>query len=66
LQTDKVPRLRVGVGAPPEGVDLVTFVLSPFEPDEEPLIAEAVERAADAAIVWATQGIETAMQRFNQ
>ncbi len=66
LQTDEVPRLRVGVGAPPEGVDLVTFVLSPFEPDEEPLIAEAVERAADAAIVWATQGIETAMQRFNQ
>lgn len=66
LQTEEIPRLRVGIGSPPEGIDLATFVLSPFEEDEEPVIGEAVERAADASIVWATEGINTAMQRFNR
>jgi len=66
LQTDEIPRLRIGIGSPPEGVDMVTFVLSPFEDDEEPIIGEAVERAADAAIVWATEGINAAMQKFNK
>ena len=66
LQTEEIPRLRVGIGSPPEGVDMVTFVLSPFEDDEEPIIGEAVERAADAAIVWATEGINAAMQKFNK
>jgi PTH1 family peptidyl-tRNA hydrolase len=45
---------------------MVTFVLSPFEDDEELVIGEAVERAADAAIVWATEGINAAMQKFNK
>jgi PTH1 family peptidyl-tRNA hydrolase len=66
LQTEEIPRLRVGIGSPPEGVDMVAFVLSPFEDDEELVISEAVERAADAAIVWATEGINAAMQKFNK
>ncbi len=66
LQTENVPRLRVGIGPLPEGMDLVTFVLSPFLPEEEPVIAKAVEQAADAATVWAIEGIEAAMQRFNR
>ncbi len=66
LQMEEIPRLRIGIGSPPEGVDMVTFVLSPFEEDEEPVIGEAVERAADAAIVWATEGINAAMQKFNK
>jgi PTH1 family peptidyl-tRNA hydrolase len=66
LQTEEIPRLRVGIGSPPEGVDMVTFVLSPFEDDEELVIGEAVKRAADAAIVWATEGINAAMQKFNK
>jgi PTH1 family peptidyl-tRNA hydrolase len=66
LGTDAVPRLRVGIGAPPPGVDLVEFVLSPFAPEERPVIADAVVRAADAVEVWLTEGIEAAMQRFNR
>lgn len=65
LGTQEVPRLRVGIGPPPQGVDLVAFVLSPFEPEEAPIIADAVERAAEAVQIWLTEGIEAAMQRFN-
>lgn len=66
LQTEEIPRLRVGIGSPPEGIDMVTFVLSPFSEDEENVISEAVERAADAAIFWVKEGVEAAMQKFNR
>ncbi|MFN3422475.1 MAG: aminoacyl-tRNA hydrolase [Armatimonadota bacterium] len=66
LQTENIPRLRIGIGSPPEGLDMATFVLSPFEPEEEKVIAEAVEAAAEAVKVWAKEGIEAAMQKFNR
>jgi len=66
LQTESIPRLRIGIGSPPEGVDMATYVLSPFEPEEEGVIREAIETAAEAAKVWAKEGIEVAMQRFNR
>jgi PTH1 family peptidyl-tRNA hydrolase len=65
LDTAEFPRLRVGVGAP-EGADaLVDHVLSGFEPDELPLLREALERAENAAFVWASEGMIAAMNRFN-
>lgn len=66
LRTENIPRLRIGIGSPPEGMDMATFVLSPFEPDEEEIIATAIEMAAEAVKVWAKEGIEVAMQRFNR
>jgi PTH1 family peptidyl-tRNA hydrolase len=66
LGTQFVPRLRIGIGAPPPDTDLVTFVLSPFAPEERPIIEQAIERAADAVQVWMTEGVEAAMQQFNR
>ncbi|MCS7264850.1 MAG: aminoacyl-tRNA hydrolase [Armatimonadetes bacterium] len=66
LQTENIPRLRIGIGSPPEGVEMATFVLSPFEPEEEKVIVEAIEIASQAARFWAKEGIEAAMQRFNR
>lgn len=65
LGSEDVPRLRVGIGAPPQGVDMVTFVLSPFEPHELDIIRTALAKAADAAITCVTDGIERAMSKFN-
>lgn len=65
LGSEDVPRLRIGIGAPPHGVDMVTFVLSPFEPHELNIIREALTKAADAAIACVTDGIEKAMSKFN-
>ncbi len=68
LGTDRVPRLRLGVGgddgAPPGG-DWVAFVLEPFAESERERVAAMVLRAADACGVWATEGAEAAMQHFN-
>lgn len=67
LGTEAFARLRVGIGPsrPVAGEDLPGFVLSPFTRSERPLVDAAVEAAADAARVWAAEGVEAAMARFN-
>ena len=64
--TGDFPRVRVGMGAPPPQWDLADWVLSKFQTEEERKIAfDAYMLAADAAICWAENGIDTAMNRFN-
>ena len=64
LGTTEYPRLRIGVGAPPEE-GAIDHVLSRFRPSEWPVITEAVEQAAQAVAVWLHQGIEAAMNQYN-
>jgi peptidyl-tRNA hydrolase, PTH1 family len=59
------PRIKVGIGRPPAGVDPIDHVLTTFTPDEKVVIADAVERAADAVECWVHEGIEAAMNKFN-
>lgn len=60
------PRLRIGIGRPPEGMSVVDYVLAPLGEEELSLFAAAAEKAARAVLVWATEGIDAAMTRFNQ
>ena len=61
------PRVRVGMGAPPPEWDLADWVLSKFHTEEERKIAfDAYMTAADAALCWAENGIDAAMNRFNK
>jgi len=68
LQTDEIPRLRLGVGwegGPPEGEDLVAYVLEEFAAGEREEVEALVERAADACEHWLERGIQATMDRFN-
>ncbi len=65
LGTQEVPRLRIGIGSPPSGRDPADFVLSKFKADEQTEIEIAIACAADAVEVWAREGIEVCMNRFN-
>lgn len=65
LGTDAVPRLRVGIGRPIPPQDAVSYVLGRIAGGERRVMDEAVLRAADAVECWATDGLETAMNRFN-
>jgi peptidyl-tRNA hydrolase, PTH1 family len=66
LGTGRFARLRVGIGRPPAGVDPVEFVLERFTAEEHPRIDEAANRAAEAVMVAATQGLPAAMNRYNR
>ena len=64
LNTQEVPRIRLGVGGAPPG-DMRGHVLSKFRKDELPVIQEAYELAADAVECAVKEGFEIAMNRFN-
>jgi len=63
--TEDFARLRVGIGEPKGKRTGVDHVLSRFQTGEEPVIREAIERAADAVETWVREGIDAAMNRFN-
>jgi PTH1 family peptidyl-tRNA hydrolase len=65
LPGESFPRLRVGIGRPPEGRDMMSYVLSAFRRREWPLVHETIARAAQAVETWVYHGIEEAMNRFN-
>jgi len=64
LGTTDYARLRIGVGGTEKG-ELVDHVLGRLRPSERPVIDEAVLLAIQAVSVWAQQGIEVCMNRFN-
>ena len=65
--TDAFPRIRIGMGAPPPEWDLADWVLGGFNTPEDRKIAfDAYMLASDAALCWAENGINLAMNRFNK
>jgi PTH1 family peptidyl-tRNA hydrolase len=65
LGTQTFPRLRVGVGRGTDGRELSDHVLGRFEPAERDTVSAAVLRAADAAEMFISDGIERVMNAFN-
>lgn len=63
--TTQFPRLRVGIGRPPAGVDPTEFVLERFTSPERPVIDAAIARAAEAALAVVSDGLPAAMNRYN-
>ena len=65
LGDDAFPRLRIGVGRGEQQRDLADHVLSRFEKDEAAEVERMTARAADAAEMFITSGIEAVMNAFN-
>jgi PTH1 family peptidyl-tRNA hydrolase len=65
LGTSDFPRLRVGIGRAPEGMEPADYVLLPVEGQDRILLEQAVERSADAALLFVERGLEAAMNAYN-
>ena len=65
LGTEEFPRLRLGIGHPGDRMSVVDWVLSGFSSEEKPLAQSSIETAAQAAVVWLKQGINSCMNQFN-
>lgn len=65
LGTDEFPRVKVGVGAKPDGGDLIRHVLGRFSREDEKIISEVLDLAVEAVEAIVTEGVDVAMNRFN-
>lgn len=65
LGGDEYARVRVGVGRPKGGGEMVGHVLSRYAPDEQESVKTLYGRAADAVEVWLGEGLVKAMNSFN-
>ena len=65
LGTQDFPRIRFGIGRPPDTMDPAAYVLRRFDADEMPVVEEATSRATKAVETWLIEGIDSAMNRYN-
>jgi len=66
LGTDAFARLRVGIATEVHKGDISGYVLSPFKRKERRNASHAIDLAAKAAVAWAADGMDEAMNRFNR
>ena len=59
------PRVRIGIGRPPQNWTVNNHVLSPFNPEDAEKISEAIENLIPAVICIFRDGIDMAMNKFN-
>lgn len=58
-------RLRIGIGVD-KGAVLRDYVLSKFTSGEKGILQEVLDRSAEAIGVWIEDGIEAAMNKYNE
>lgn len=65
LNSDKFPRVRIGIGRPKPGWKMSNFVLSKFDEKEAKEANRIFELTSDAVEKVLTDGIDSAMNIFN-
>lgn len=65
LGTQEFQRVKVGIGARPEKMDLADYVLGHFSGGEMEIMDRAFGQAAEAVAVMLSEGTDAAMNRFN-
>lgn len=65
LGEQSFPRLRIGIGSPPPGIEPADYVLSPFDSQEVAVMESVLEYAARGVEMVIREGVPLAMNRIN-
>ncbi len=66
LGVNSFARVRVGIGRPPKGWETADYVLGRFSPEEAPVMAETIVKAAEAIECILEKGLSAAMNSYNR
>ncbi len=66
LGTDQFARLRIGIGKTPEGRDAADYVTGPVGEPDRTLLSKAVDRAAEATLMYVSEGPLAVMNSYNK
>lgn len=66
LEDDDFARLRMGARPDRPMEDYVSYLLGPFRPAEMASVGEMLDQAGEAVRVVLSEGVQTAMNRFNR
>ncbi len=65
LNTQNFKRIRVGIGMPKNGENLIEYVLGAIDDENKKLLDRGTDLAKDAVIEIIKNGIDIAMNKFN-
>lgn len=65
LGTEKIARMRLGIGPLPTGCDAVSFVLNPFTDNELEMKKKTLDKAGEALLYLLEFDIAKAMSKYN-
>jgi PTH1 family peptidyl-tRNA hydrolase len=65
LGTQTFARLRIGIDRPPGKMDPANYVLQDFPSRDLIALSQILDRAADSALCWIVEGLDSAMNKFN-
>lgn len=65
LKTEEIPRIRVGVGSPEPDADLIEHVIGHITQEQYNELEKGIIMAKDAIKEIITNGIESAMNKYN-
>ena len=65
LKTDGFPRVRVGIGMPERKSDLINYVIGHINEEEYSELLKGVDKAEKAVVEVLKNGIDMAMNRYN-
>ncbi len=66
IKSTQFPRIRIGIGPLPPGVEATSFVLSRFKRDEKKDLEHSLDMAEEALDLILDLNIEEAMNRYNR
>ena len=65
LGSGEFARLRIGIGRPARGSDVIDHVLGPFSKPETEMLGTVLARASDAAVTVLCHGAKVGMNKFH-
>jgi len=65
LNSKDFPRLRIGIGIPPDNTDWMDYVLSDFPEPAREIVNQSIEKAVDTIKTFIIEGIDSAMNKYN-